>query len=155
MNLDRDRNADGRARQSRPRDGLGRPLPYGSVGVEPVSEEALPPEETIAFARQLLAEDRPFSAHEVFEARWKAGPTVERDLWQGLAQLCVAITHAERGNRNGAVRLVGRAAERLTAYRATGGGDHGLPLARILVWIAERSTEADAGSWLHQHPLHP
>jgi hypothetical protein len=29
-------------------------------------------------------------------------------LWQGLAQLCVSITRAERGNRIGALRLVGR-----------------------------------------------
>ena len=36
---DRDRDAAGRARQARPRDRLGRPLPYGSEGVEPVSQE--------------------------------------------------------------------------------------------------------------------
>ena len=33
---DRDRDAAGRPRQSRPRDALGRPLPYGSPGVESV-----------------------------------------------------------------------------------------------------------------------
>ncbi len=141
---ERDRDADGRARQSRPRDALGRPLPYGSVGVEPVSEEPLPPAETIAAARQLLADGRPFSAHEVFEARWKACPEDERDLWQGMAQLCVGITHAERGNRAGALRLAGRARGRLSSYRDTGGPDHGLPLAQLLDWIGAR--EADPGS---------
>jgi hypothetical protein len=40
----------------------------------------------------------PFAAHEVLEARWKAGPDEERDLWQGLAQICVGLTHAARGN---------------------------------------------------------
>lgn len=153
MSPDRDRTADGRARQSRPRDKLGRPLPYGSSGVEPVSEEALPPTETIAFARQLLSDGRPFAAHEVFEARWKAGPEAERDLWQGLAQLCVGITHAERGNRTGALRLAGRAEGRLTSYRATGGDDHDLPLAEIIAWIAARNAAPDAGSWLSDHPL--
>ncbi|MCZ9345950.1 DUF309 domain-containing protein, partial [Streptomyces sp. TRM76130] len=30
---DRDRDDEGRARNARPRDGLGRPLPYGADGV--------------------------------------------------------------------------------------------------------------------------
>ncbi len=128
----RDRDAAGRARQARPRDRLGRPLPYGSPGVLPVSEEPLPPAETVAAARLLLAAGRPFSAHEVFEARWKACPPEERDLWQGLAQLCVAITHAERGNSTGAGRLLGRARGRLMNYVAGGGPSYGLDLPDLL-----------------------
>ena len=60
---DRDRDARGRARQARPRDALGRPLPYGAEGVEPVSEEALPADETLSVARELVRDGRPFSAH--------------------------------------------------------------------------------------------
>lgn len=112
----RDRDADGRARQSRPRDDLGRPLPYGSTGVEPVSEQPLPPAETIAEATRLADEGRPFAAHEVFEARWKDAPAAERHLWQGMAQLCVAITHAMRGNTTGAARLLERATDHLDSY---------------------------------------
>lgn len=74
---ERDRDGEGRARQGRPRDALGRPLPYGAAGVEPVSEEPLPPEETLQAARKLVEAGRPFSAHEVLEARWKAGPVEE------------------------------------------------------------------------------
>lgn len=129
---DRDRDAEGRARQARPRDALGRPLPYGAQGVEPVSEEPLPPEETLRSARELVAAGRPFSAHEVLEARWKAGPTEERDLWQGLAQLCVAMTHAARGNHVGSGRLFDRAAQRLSAFAATGRGSYGLDLEAIV-----------------------
>ncbi|HSO68658.1 MAG TPA: DUF309 domain-containing protein, partial [Arachnia sp.] len=70
----RDRDAAGRPRQARPRDALGRPLPYGATGVEPVSDEPLPPLESVELARSLVAEGRPFAAHEVLEARWKAGP---------------------------------------------------------------------------------
>ncbi len=150
---DRDRDAAGRARQSRPRDRLGRPLPYGGEGVEPVSEEPLPPQETIAAARELLADGRPFSAHEVYEARWKAGPATERELWQGLAQLCVAITHAERGNRIGALRLLGRARRRLETYVAAGAPTYGLDLRRVLRWIQDRERDPDASSWLAGHPL--
>jgi len=96
-------------------------LPYGAHGVEPVPEEPLPPLETIEVALALVREGRPFSAHEVLEARWKAGPEDERDLWQGLAQICVGLTHALRGNAIGANRLVERGIGRLGAYAATGG----------------------------------
>lgn len=128
MSQARDRDDEGRARQARPRDALGRPLPYGSIGAEPVSEEPLPPLDTVAFARKLMAEGRPFSAHEVFEARWKDAPEAERDLWQGMAQLCVGITHALRGNATGAARLVVRGAGRVRAYAVTGGPTYGLDL---------------------------
>ena len=36
-------------------------------------------------ADRLLRDGRPFHAHEVLEAAWKAGPPGERDLWQGGA----------------------------------------------------------------------
>jgi hypothetical protein len=138
MTGSRDRDSQGRARQARPRDALGRPLPYGAVGVDPVDEDPLPPEQAIAVATGLLEEGRPFAAHEVFEARWKAGPASERDLWQGLAQLCVGITHARRGNTVGAGRLVDRGAERLSAYRSVGGPVYGLDLPD---WVARARAE--------------
>ena len=122
----RDRDSEGRARQARPRDALGRPLPYGAAGVEPVSEDPLPPEEALVTARGLIDVGRPFAAHEVLEARWKAGPAEEGDLWQGLAQVCVALTHEARGNRLGAERLFDRAAERLAAFATTGRWAYGV-----------------------------
>ena len=128
---ERDRDEHGRARQARPRDELGRPLPYGSKGVEPVSEEPLPPDETLRYARDLVDGGRPFSAHEVLEARWKAGPDEQRDLWQGLAQICVGLTHALRGNQVGAQRLVDRGCARLDAYATTGEPEFGLDLAEV------------------------
>ena len=132
MTGDRNRDAAGRARQARPRDALGRPLPYGAAGVEPVSEEPLPPAETLVFARSLLQEGRPFAAHEVLESRWKAGPAGERDLWQGLAQICVGLTHAARGNSVGAVRLIERGAARLEQYDAGDGSTYGLDLTVVV-----------------------
>ena len=132
VSFSRDRDAAGRPRQERPRDGLGRPLPYGATGVQPVSEEALPPLEALDLARTLVEGGRPFSAHEVLEARWKAGPEEERNLWQGLAQLCVGLTHAARGNSVGAVRLLERGAARLEEYRAADGATYGLDLKAIV-----------------------
>ncbi|MCW2794145.1 MAG: aromatic ring-opening dioxygenase LigA [Nocardioides sp.] len=134
----RDRDPVGRPRQARPRDALGRPLPYDAEGVEPVSEEPLPPLETIDAARALVDEGRPFSAHEVLEARWKAGPDEERALWQGLAQLCVGLTHAARGNLTGADRLVERGAGRLEEYDAGGGPTYGLDLTAVVACARER-----------------
>lgn len=128
----RDRDATGRPRQARPRDDLGRPLPYGSPGVDPVPEDALPPAETVRVARELVAGGRPFAAHEVLEARWKAGPASEADLWQGLAQICVGLTHRARGNEVGADRLLARGAERLTAYADTGGPSYGVDVGDLL-----------------------
>src|SRR6266508_1413440 len=136
---DRDRDAAGRPRQERPRDALGRPLPYGAAGVEPVSEEPLPPLETLALARSLVQEGRPFAAHEVLEARWKAGPDEERDLWQGLAQVCVGLTHAARGNSVGAVRLLERGAARLQTYDAGDGSTYGLDLSAVVTCAREHA----------------
>ena len=135
---DRDRNAQGRAQQARPRDALGRPLPYGAPGVEPISEEPLPPDGTLAYARSLLDDGRPFAAHEALEVRWKSCPDEERELWQGLAQLCVGLTHHERGNAVGAARLVERAAGRLAAYERTAGPTYGLDLPALVTCARDR-----------------
>lgn len=114
---DRDRDADGRPRQARPRDALGRPLRYGDPrGVPSVPDEPLPPADALVAAQALLDSGRAFSAHEVLEAVWKAAPPPERDLWQGLAQLCVGITHHQRGNPRGAATVLDRAATRLARY---------------------------------------
>lgn len=136
----RDRDDGGRPRQARPRDELGRPLPYDAVGVEPVPEDPLPPRETVRFAIELLDGGRPFSAHEVFEARWKDSPEAERDLWQGLAQLCVGLTHALRGNQTGAQRLLERGHSRLERYGASGGPTYGMDLADFRARVERLST---------------
>ena len=139
----RDRDEEGRPRQARPRDELGRPLPYGAEGVEPVSEDPLPPLETVRFAQELLDQGRPFSAHEVFEARWKDAPEEEHDLWQGLAQLCVGLTHALRGNTTGAERLLERGHGRLERYAASGGPTYGLDLAAFRDRVRREAAAGD------------
>lgn len=113
----RDRDPAGRARNARPRDGLGRPLPRGSSGVERVPDDlVLPPLESLAEAQRLIDAGRPFHAHEVLEGTWKAAPAEERDLWQGLAQIAVGLTHRARGNPTGAATLLRRGAARISAY---------------------------------------
>ena len=130
----RDRNRDGRAEQSRPRDSLGRPLPYGQVGV-PALPDPLPDDadSAVVLAQKLLDEGLPFQAHEVFEEMWKSCPAEQRPGWQGLAQLAVAITHNHRGNIRGARLLLDKAKANLTA------GVSALPTpvdqSGILAWL--------------------
>ncbi len=116
--IERERDVRGRARNARPRDGLGRPLPRGAPsGVDRIPDDlVLPPEQSLREAQRLLDIGRPFHAHEILEGTWKAAPPAERDLWQGLAQLAVGLTHCGRGNRTGAAALLRRAAARLAPY---------------------------------------
>jgi hypothetical protein len=117
---DRDRDPAGRARSSRPRDDFGRPLPYGEPGVERVPDDlSLPPVDGLAEAQRYLDEGHPFQAHEVLEASWKAAPESERGLWRALAQICVGLTHAQRGNTRGAKTLLERGAAGLAVYAGT------------------------------------
>jgi uncharacterized protein len=138
----RDRDPSGRPRNARPRDALGRPLdPATAAGqTQPriPDDLALPGEEAARLADELLRAGLPFHAHEVLEASWKTGPPDERDLWQGLAQVAVGLTHAHRGNARGAVALLTRGARRVRGYRARvpagPGRDHpyGIDIAAIL-----------------------
>ena len=84
-------------------------------------ELALAAPDAARLADELLRAGRPFHAHEVLEASWKSAPPGERDLWQGLAQVAVGLTHAHRGNARGAVTLLRRGADRVRAYRDAAG----------------------------------
>src|SRR3954453_19274086 len=109
----RDRDVDGRPRNARPRDSLGRPLPRVPGTGTPTDPPALPPREALRRAQLLLDTGRAFEAHEVLEAVWKSTEGPERALWRGLAQLAVGLTHRDRGNPRGSAALLARAAETL------------------------------------------
>jgi uncharacterized protein len=115
----RDRDPAGRPRNARPRDELGRPLPRTAVGdAQRIPDDlTVTPAEAAALGGSLLAEDRPFHAHEVFEAAWKSSSGQDRELWRGLAQIAVGLTHARRGNAQGAVTLLRRGAARVGSYQ--------------------------------------
>jgi hypothetical protein len=97
---------------------------------------ALPPGEALALAQQLIDSGRPFQAHEVLEASWKSAPPAERDLWQGLAQVAVGLTHAQRGNARGATALLSRGADRIAGYvpagQPTAAGPHGIDAVAVV-----------------------
>jgi len=119
VDITRDRDPAGRPRNARPRDAMGRPLPRGAAGVERVPDDlVLGADEGVTEAQRLLDAGLPFPAHDVLEAVWKAAPEDERELWRGLAQLAVGLTHAQRGNARGAAALLERAAHRIGCWAA-------------------------------------
>ena len=133
MATDRDRDVEGRARNARPRDALGRPLPYGATGEERAPEGVVrTPEESLAEAQALMDAGRPFHAHEVLEDAWKSAPEDERELWRGLAQLAVGLTHAMRGNARGAATLLDRGASSIEPYADA--PPHGIDVAALVKW---------------------
>lgn len=146
----RDRDPEGKARNARPRDGLGRPLPYGAPGVPRAPEGVVRAAgESVDEAQELLRAGRPFHAHEVFEDAWKSGPGEERALWRGLAQTAVGLTHAARGNTTGGARLLRRGADGVerwaasdeAAGRAVPGG---LDVAGVVAWARELAARVEA-----------
>lgn len=148
----RDRDDEGRARNARPRDGLGRPLPYGTEGVGRQPEGVVrSPGETLREAQRLLDAGMPFHAHEVFEDAWKSGPEEDRELWRAMAQLAVGLTHSARGNAVGGARLLRRGAGVLGAYRTL--EPYGIGIDGLIDWARElagrverRGAVADVGA---------
>ncbi|MFC6566050.1 DUF309 domain-containing protein [Actinoplanes utahensis] len=141
----RDRDAGGRAKNARPRDGLGRPLPRGMTGIPTTPEDlVLPPAEALREAGRLLGEGRPFHAHEVLEGTWKAAGDDERELWRGLAQLAVGITHARRGNATGAISLLTRAADRIEPFGPD--APHDVAVPGLVAWARGTIARLEAGT---------
>ena len=118
--VDRDRNAEGRAENARPRDRFGRPLARGSVdqlAKSPVDAvDSIPA--ALEIAVTLFDAQRFFEAHECFEWIWKCDdvPPGDRQFWKGVTQVAVGFTHTQRGNAKGAVTLLERACRHLAPY---------------------------------------
>jgi uncharacterized protein len=149
---ERERDPKGRPLNARPRDGLGRPLPRGAEGVARVPDDLVrAPADALAEAQRLLDEGLPFHAHEVLEGSWKSAPEPERELWQGLAQLAVGLTHALRGNRSGAVTLLRRGRGRIADYASA--PPHDIDVAGLMVWADGLTAQLEAPG--HKTPAVP
>lgn len=119
---ERDRNAEGRPENARPRDRYGAPLPRDA---EDQLAHRREPEDVCdsiddAFdeAVRLFDQQRFFEAHEFLEYVWKSDqvPGADRDFWKGVTQVAVGCTHVQRGNETGAVTLLERAARHMSPY---------------------------------------
>jgi predicted metal-dependent hydrolase len=101
----------------------------------------LSPDEALRQAQRFIEDGYPFHAHEVFEGVWKATEGEHRELWKGLAQFAVGLTHLQRGNSKGAVTLLRRAADRIAPHSAAApSGLDAAALASDARWLAERIT---------------
>jgi hypothetical protein len=98
------------------------------------------PAASLTEAQQLLDAGMPFHAHEVFEDAWKSGPEAERELWRGLAQLAVGLTHAARSNTAGGARLLRRGADRIADFH----DPHGIDVAGLAAWARELAARVEA-----------
>ena len=58
-----------------------------------------------------------FEAHETLEDLWRGTTGPLRLFYQGLIQLAVGLYHLSNGNRRGALNLLSKGLEKLTAYQ--------------------------------------
>jgi len=107
-----------RNKAERPRDHLGRPLPWGARGgLELEDYDALSLEENHRLGTEHMRAGRYFPAHEAWETCWKqARGTEDAEFFKGLSQLGAGYVHLLRGNAHGAARLLRRGAGRVSAY---------------------------------------
>ncbi|HZD80388.1 MAG TPA: DUF309 domain-containing protein [Actinomycetota bacterium] len=107
-----------RNKPERPRDELGRPLPWGARNRLHLEDfDALSLERNHELGREHFKAGRFFPAHEAWETAWKqARGTDDAEFFKGLSQLGAGYVHLLRGNAHGAARLLTRAAGRIGGY---------------------------------------
>lgn len=119
----------------RPRDRYGRPL---ARDVPDELADRQEPDEVVdsvraAFDRAvaLFDQERFFEAHEFFEWIWKSEDVepADRDFWKGVTQVAVGCVHTQRGNADGALTLLARAADHLAPYPSP---HHGVDTAALV-----------------------
>jgi hypothetical protein len=126
----------------RPRDRLGRPLPFASdrgrhAPTVPVAMRS--PAETLRVATEYFNAGLPFHAHEVFEQQWRATSGPDRIGWRALAQFGAAVTQLLRGNDVGGNRLLERAA--LGLSDSAGLETTGLDVAGLIRWCRDATRD--------------
>ena len=97
-----------RQKPERPRDELGRPLPWGEATRLSLPDfDAMSLAENDRAGRRFLADHNFFGAHEAWETAWKqAKGTGEEELFKGLSQMGAGYVHLLRGNAHGAITLL-------------------------------------------------
>ena len=107
-----------RQKPERPRDDLGRPLPWDAENTLELPDfDAMTLEDNDAAARAYVRAQAWFGAHEAWETAWKQSRgTGDEEFFKGLSQMGAGYVHLRRGNAHGAVTLLRRAARRVGAY---------------------------------------
>jgi uncharacterized protein len=129
-----------RNKPERPRDLLGRPLPWGAEGMLALEDfDSLSLDENHELGRAHARAGEWFAAHEAWETAWKQSrDTDEAELFKGLSQMGAGYVHLFRGNAHGAATLLRRAAMRISRYEDGIRGVSTTALAKRLL------TDADA-----------
>ncbi len=137
--------ADKRLKPERPRDKLGRPLPWDAESELHLPDfDAMTLEENDRIARRLLAERNVFGAHEAWETAWKkAKGTGEEELFKGLSQMGAGYVHLLRGNAHGAKTLLRRGASRVVTYPD---GTREIATKRLAARLESDAAAVEAGS---------
>jgi hypothetical protein len=149
--VERDRNAEGRPENARPRDRYGRPLARDAVdelGDRPDPAEVVGSvDEALREAATLFDQRRFFEAHEFLEWVWKSDQvdSRDRDFWKGVTQVAVGFAHTQRGNDSGAVTLLQRAVRHIAPYPSPYCGIDVEALATAALAVARR-VEQDGAS---------
>jgi uncharacterized protein len=135
---DEDRTRAPGEKTRRPRDELGRLLPWGTPNRLVMEDfDSLTLEENHALARRHFNGKRFFPAHEAWETAWKqARGTDDEEFFKGLSQLGAGYVHFRRGNPHGAHTLIRRAISRIERY---GAEHHGVTLEPLLDGLREHA----------------
>jgi predicted metal-dependent hydrolase len=107
-----------RQKTKRPRDELGRPLPWSSENRLALEDfDSLPLEENHRLGVEHFNGGRFFPAHEAWETAWKqAKGSPDEEFFKGLSQLGAGYVHYRRGNPHGTFTLLRRGVRRITRY---------------------------------------
>ena len=133
-----------RNKPERPRDRLGRPLPWDAEGeLELEDFDALSLDENHDLGRRYARAGRWFPAHEAWETAWKqARDTDEAELFKGLSQMGAGYVHLLRGNAHGAATLLRRASRRIGGYPD---GSRDVPTSALAARLAADADAVDRG----------
>jgi len=91
------------------------------------------PDEYIQYLAEYYGSRDYFECHEIMEEYWKEHPdSPQLGCWLVLIRIAVALYHARRGNRLGALKLMGKAAQEADAVSFDELGIDGAKLKELL-----------------------
>jgi uncharacterized protein len=132
-----------RQKTERPRDELGRPLPWDQENrLELEDFDSLSQEENHRLGIRHFNEGRFFQAHEAWETAWKQGRgTPDEEFFKGLSQLGAGYVHYRRDNPHGAKTLIRRGTGRLGPF----GPEHlGVGIERLVREAEDQASAIEA-----------
>ena len=133
-----------RRKPERPRDELGRPLPWEAENLLHLPDfDSRSVEENHELARTLLGERNVFGAHEAWETAWKQSRgTGDEELFKGLSQMGAGYVHLLRGNAHGTITLLRRASGRIGSYPE---GRRGVRTAELAARLEADAAAVESG----------